>query len=88
MTDFLYFRQSIEKMKGGQLLFAVFRLREEVSWAFDRLEKKTPLDIPASAKVKYPQGGTTLHGQRCESAIKLRTPSEEGVLIFGTSRYF
>ena len=45
MTDYLYFRQAIEKMKGGQLLFAVLRLREGLSWDFNVLEKKGPFDI-------------------------------------------
>jgi hypothetical protein len=45
MTDYLYFRGAIEKMKGGQLLFAVLRLREGVTWEFNALEKKGPFDI-------------------------------------------
>jgi hypothetical protein len=45
MTDYLYFRKSIEKMKGGQRLFAVLRLREGLAWEFKALEKKGPYDI-------------------------------------------
>jgi hypothetical protein len=45
MTDFLYFRQAVGKMKGGQLLFAILRLREGLAWDFKALEKKGPFDI-------------------------------------------
>lgn len=45
MTDFLYFRQAVGKMKGGQLLFAVLRLREGIACEFNALEKKGPIDI-------------------------------------------
>ena len=54
MTDFLYFRQSIEKITGGQLLFAVLRLREEINREFNALEKKGPLDILLAKHIKVP----------------------------------
>ena len=45
MTDFLYFRQFIGKINGGELLFAVLRLREGLIWEFNTLNKIGPLDV-------------------------------------------
>jgi len=45
MTDFLYFRNVVSKMKGGELLFTILRVRHWLTYELSRLDPKTEADF-------------------------------------------